>query len=104
MPVLDLGFDLLRVGPLTFPIRWVENLHDGDKELFGQVCYSPCEIRLQTGMEAQHAGLTVLHELIHAILSVCPVDLEEEGVTLLTFGLADAFQRNPGLVKLLGGR
>jgi hypothetical protein len=91
----------VKVGYRTYRLElWTEQ-QAKDEDSDGECDHETGVIRLDPTMDAQKAGNTLLHELIHAVWYVWSMpeeNIEEEfAVGALTNGLATVIRDNPGL-------
>jgi Zn-dependent peptidase ImmA (M78 family) len=95
---LDFGTRKIKLvdGPLT---------KDEETFFFGEFVRQGATITVNDAQEPHERMDTVLHELVHAIISIRGLDLpkrtEESVCGLLGEGLAEVFSRNPKFLKWL---
>lgn len=88
----------VRIGPLVFSVEIVDRLQDNEqKSLDGHITYGDCTIRINSRLCPQMRHQVLWHEVIHGILSVSGLELEEEKVDILAYGLMRFRQDNPEL-------
>lgn len=77
--------DTIKIGALTYAVRFVDDLHDGGQDLRRAV---------KTGM-AEDLTLTVFwHEIIHAILEQTGQEQSEAVCHAVSYGLVALFEAN----------
>lgn len=80
---------------ITYHINALDVDIDGDKALFGQICFRSRTIRiLDNGRPAEDVFRTLLHEIIHGITDGLGVPLKEADLDRIATGMADVLVRN----------
>lgn len=91
----------VKVGYRTYRIELWSEQQAQDEDSDGECDHDAGVIRLDPLMDAQKAGNTLLHEIIHAVWYVWSMPeeniAEEFAVDALTNGLATVMRDNPGL-------
>lgn len=82
---MTLRNEIVEVGELDagwakFPIKFKNELKEGDEELLGCVDFDKYEIHLQTKQEPPIMRRTLFHECVHVFLSLTGVKHEDEDV------------------------
>jgi hypothetical protein len=93
---------VLKVGAVSVPVVFTDC--GGD---LGEYQSAPsCQIRVAPGLGEPHATMTLVHEVIHAIVDQYGVELGESQVRCLETALCRFVQDNPGfcseIVRRLG--
>jgi hypothetical protein len=92
----------IKIGPTTYAVSEAEELVGPDGQpLFGEVCYRTARIRLLQGAPKASRPVTLVHEILHAILDSAGHDGAEAQIIALSHGLVDVLQANPGLASFL---
>ena len=68
----------VRIGGVEYTVKREMDLNDGANMLYGRVDWEPSEILLKHGMGQQHSGMTLWHEIVHAMLYHGCAELDEE--------------------------
>ena len=90
----------VKVGPIVYELCHAAGLTNGEQQADGAVRYGECEILIDAVLSKQSAVTTLLHEILHAILTHGGVqDQDEQTLELLSYGLYGFIKENPGLVK-----
>lgn len=87
----------LRLGPLSYSVEYIAGLADGGTALYGQIEYKDQIIRLDEKNSRERHKLCLVHEILHAIDHQYSIELSEENVKCLSFGIMDALDRNKWL-------
>jgi len=92
----------IQIGPLRYEIVEVPDLRGKhDQGLFGAVDYHPCRIQLEANMEAQRRPMTLLHEVLHALLDQMPSTKDEEQwVKGVAYGVSQVLKDNPEFARM----
>jgi len=87
----------VRVGAIDYEVEYVKNLCDleGTTRLNGYIDYSRSLIQLDTNLSVQASTVTLLHEVIHAILTQAGIDEHDEIlIQVLAYGLYGFMKEN----------
>ena len=89
----------VKIGPIGYTIREVRGLRsDDDTELLGEIDYSACVIKLDRTANVQCKRVTLLHEVIHGILTNAGVQEHDESlIDAIAFGLYGVLRDNDEL-------
>lgn len=96
----------LKIGPLNYKVREVNDLHDTDDSgkkrwLHGHILYSETAIEVAADQSDDRKICTLWHEAVHGILdNAGHTNHPEDLVIALGFGLVDLIRNNPQLVNL----
>ncbi|HNB50334.1 MAG TPA: hypothetical protein PK530_00245 [Anaerolineales bacterium] len=96
----------VKIGALVYAVEYIERLVSVDKstKLNGNILYNPCLIRVEAESDEQIQAVTVLHEILHGLLTQAGRDEhEEKDVEVLAYGLFDVLRSNPTLLEWLEG-
>lgn len=98
----------VRIGGVEYTVKREMNLNDGVNMLFGRVEWEPSEILLKYGMGQQHSGVTLWHEIVHAMLYHGCAELDEETeervAEVLGLGIYQVLEDNHDRFYAEGGR
>ena len=98
----------VRIGGVEYTVKREMNLNDGVNMLYGRVEWEPSEILLKYGMGQQHSGVTLWHEIVHALLYHNCAELDEETeervAEVLGLGLYQVLEDNHDRFYAEGGR
>src|SRR5574337_721701 len=90
----------VKVGPLTYQIREVDHIED--QKYAGMIYYTENLIEINKTTAEQHKPITVIHEIIHAIMHQAGYQEHDESVIeALSYGLLQTLRENPELLKYL---
>jgi hypothetical protein len=91
------------IGPIRYAVRRVRRLFaDDGTKLLGQIDYTACRIDLEAQAHPQTQRATLIHEILHGILTNAGErDHDERLIDLLSYGLLDVLTANPELVAYL---
>lgn len=93
----------VKIGPHVYKV--LSEDRDGDD--FGSTDVRRCEIRVSSKQSPSQSRETLLHETLHALLTVTGLaselgdDMEEKVATRLAPALLDSLRRTPALVAFL---
>lgn len=94
----------IRVGPMTYKVTYDPLLQDA----VGETKAEKLTIKLRPGQAPDYEADTLLHEVLHAVMTHAPIDLtteQEEHVCLaIAPVLLDTLRRNPKFTDYLLGR
>jgi len=95
----------IKVGGFFYSVQVVPYIGEADHRIqTGVIDYMTCEIKLLERDEWQSQRQTLLHEVIHAILTYCghyEANSNEEMIDALGNGLYQVLRENPVLVACL---
>lgn len=80
-----------------YSVRQVENLHDGQDDLYGQIQYLPEQILLNVDSSERQKEATLIHEIIHGLDEMYRIGLDEKQVEILGNALYMLIQDNPNM-------
>ena len=97
--------DKIIIGPQTFEIKIIDDLHDGANSLDGHIVFGKSEIRLDSDLDKFGKLQTTWHEIIHGILSQAGLheiyskqhEITEQVVEAISYGVLRVLQDNPKL-------
>jgi hypothetical protein len=90
----------VKIGPVRYEVKEIEELADEEKTLFGWIKYDSCEILIEAGLPDQVKRVTLWHEILHGILAQASQEHDEALVEALAYGLVAVFDDNPGLLAV----
>ncbi len=88
----------IKIGCIDYAIEIVDLLEDDERnEIFGQVAYDECKIRILDRLAPQAKIATLWHEIIHAILVEAGFtgDHNEQMVSAIAHGITGVLKNNP---------
>jgi hypothetical protein len=94
----------IRIGPIDFAVDVREDLREDDRALDGQIRYGETTIRLHADLAHQAQVQTLLHEVVHGMLTQmgrAKMCKDEELVDALAFSLYQVIRDNPDLVRMI---
>lgn len=89
----------IRILYKTYDIKQVENLHDGENDLYGQIHYLSEEIYLNISASEKQKEATLIHEVIHGLDEIYRIGLDEEQVEKLGSAFYMLIQDNPEVFR-----
>lgn len=89
----------VRIGGIDYQVEIVPDLRDGDKKLDGWIKYRDCMILIDQSLSRQMARQTLLHEIIHGMITTIGRDIDEDTVDALAYMLLQVIRDNPELWK-----
>lgn len=92
------------IGGIVYDVQYVERLISDDKttKLNGHILYNPCKVYVEAENDEQMQAVTVLHEILHGILTQAGRnEHEEKDVEVLAYGLFNVLRSNPSLIDWL---
>lgn len=88
----------IQIGPLTYTVVEVEELANGTSELYGDINYGRCRIRIAAESDGQMKLVTLWHEILHGILTgSAQTDHNEAHIDALAHGIIQVLCDNPEL-------
>ena len=97
--------DKVRIGGIDYSIKFVPNLRDDEKLLYGHILYDTSEIHLSDtdAKEHQRRCVVLWHEMLHGIARHAELDFsksdEETIITVLARGVYQVLKDNPGMFE-----
>ncbi len=103
----------VQIGPISYAVNMTQEAigkarkECGETEMMGGIKYSQQDIVIDPDIAPDQKADTLLHEVLHGIVSNCglkdkPLG-EEDCLGALSFALLDVLRRNPELVSYLVG-
>jgi len=88
----------LRVGAMEYEIVMVPRLQFKGEIVSGHISHDGCVIEVDADLAAQVRGVTVWHEVLHAIMIQAGLsDHDEALIEALSYGILGALKDNPEL-------
>ena len=97
----------IKIGGLSFRVEFVQRLlsDDGNTKLNGHIRYGPCLIQVEIENNEQVQKITVLHEIMHGILTQAGIEEDHEKlVEILAYGLFGVLINNPDFVRWIDSK
>lgn len=91
--------DRIKIGGIYFAVKRDDSVYD--RQHFGEINIAKSEILLATNLDEQSAKLTLLHEIIHAILIQAGMKFDEQDekwIDVAAYGFLQVMHDNPGLL------
>lgn len=88
----------------TYTIDFIDNLHDGDIDLYGQIQYIDEKILLNTGSSEEQQRATLVHELLHGMDEMYSIELKENQVEKLGNTFYMLIRDNPDMFAKKDGK
>lgn len=90
---------VIRIGPIDFTVKTVDDLHDNHVKLDGHIRYASTSILLESALNPQAILLTLWHEITHGILvqSGHAAGIKDPVIDALAYGIIDVLRNNPWL-------
>ncbi|KKM70550.1 hypothetical protein LCGC14_0928510 [marine sediment metagenome] len=88
----------IKIGCIDYAIDIVDLLEDDErKEIFGQLAYDECEIRILDRLAPQAKIAILWHEILHAILVEAGFvgEHDEHMVSAIAHGISAVLKNNP---------
>ena len=87
------------IGPIQYEIVQVKDLHgDSDnlvgRKLDGDIDYRQCVIRIERDNSNQVKTNTLIHEVVHGLMTQAGIELKEREVNLLGYAFQDLIRNN----------
>lgn len=70
--------DKVKVGGMTYKVVYTNEPNESIPSADGSIAFHKLEIRLRPDMPKEYTEVIFLHELIHAIVNCCYIDLGED--------------------------
>lgn len=92
------------IGPIRYDLKWEDNLTVDGERHHGMIEFDESEISLDSARCLATQQITLLHEVLHAIMyesgvdGICGDKTEELIVRALSFQLHQVFRDSPGLL------
>jgi len=96
----------VKIGGILYRVEYIERLLNQEKavKLNGHILYNPCLIMVESENDEQMQKITVLHEILHGILTHAGIEDDfEKQVEILAYGLFGVIQDNPDLMDWIRG-
>jgi hypothetical protein len=94
--------DMVKVGAIHYKVSYVPDLKDDKGKLDGRIRHSQTEIHIDAGMNHQATTQTLLHEVVHAVVTQLGKQGAPEGlVDSLAYSIYQVMRDNPQLVKMI---
>ncbi len=92
----------VQVGPIAYTIEFDDRAADA-ANCWGRIDYARQSILLDSKASPDHLAVTVLHEILHAVLHSVGIEKDpaEDVISRSTPTLLDTLRRNPKLVHYL---
>jgi hypothetical protein len=89
----------IQIGPIRYEVVEVAELASAKGELYGDIDYSKCRIRIAAESDAQVKRVTLWHEILHGILTGAAQteDHNEAHIDALAHGIILLLRDNPAL-------
>lgn len=92
----------IKVGPITYDIRLLDGLLDGERNIFGSITFRTETIDVESDMAPDEQRQTVLHEMVHIMLThIGQRNHDEVLVDGLSYALFDVIRSNPELITYI---
>lgn len=90
----------IRISGITYDIVDVYGLLDAEKakKLNGCISYDQSKIEIESSLSDQIKMVTLLHEVIHGILSQAEMEHEEKLISVLGYGVCGFIQDNADFI------
>lgn len=82
-----------------YEIEEVDNLHDTDGELYGQIQYLPQKIHLNSGSSEEQKKATLIHEIMHGLDEMYNIGLGEKQIEKLGNAVYMLIKDNPEMFR-----
>jgi len=91
----------ITIGPLIYTVVEVEELASASGQLYGDIDYGRCRIRICADSDPQIRRITLWHEVLHGILAAAAQteDHNEAHIDALAHGIVQVLRDNPELVS-----
>jgi hypothetical protein len=88
----------ITIGAIEYAVKPVQNLHSSNGDLYGQISYSAMEIQVDDQYtDCQRTPFILWHEVLHGILEQAGIDVKENVIVSLGYGVVEALKDNPCL-------
>lgn len=84
----------VRIGPITYTVKFVDDLHDGGQNLLGWYRHDLSEIQIKTGMPDDLTLAVFWHECVHAMQEQAGQKFDEAMADVIGYGLVAMFESN----------
>ena len=92
----------ITIGPLSYAVVEVEELASASGELYGDINYERCRIRIRAESDPQIKHVTLWHEVLHGILRNAAIeDHDEQQIDALAHGIIQVLRDNPQLTAVV---
>jgi hypothetical protein len=87
----ELDVTEIKVGPIIYEVKEVANLLDADgaQKLLGNIRYKDCSIQIEPDQNFQSKRVVLIHEALHAVATQGILNLSEEQIEKLAYGVAE---------------
>ena len=91
--------DQIKIGPITYQVKEVKNLENGDGHaLWGQAYHQAFEIRIAKDRHTRESRfVTTWHEVLHCLEPIYGVELLEQDIIVIASVISQVLQDNPGM-------
>jgi hypothetical protein len=92
----------VKIGPFYYSVEYIPDLRDESGKLDGRIRHSQTRIQIEADLNQQMTAQTLLHEILHAVVSqIAMPSLKEEVIDSLATGVYQVIRENPQLVKMI---
>lgn len=99
----------INIDPINYDVVYSEKPNYGDDiEVFGFIDSDNCKIHIKKDLHPTRSKIVLLHELLHAMLMKCGLNLKEEEddlheqlIECLSHSLISLIKNNPDLIAYL---
>jgi hypothetical protein len=93
--------DSVRIGPFDYAVKFIEGLESHDKrKLDGHISHHQTSITIEAAMTNQARTQVLWHEVLHGIANHANLDLTEDEVDVLSFGVYQVLKDNSVFAKM----
>ena len=79
----------------NYAVEYADNLHDGGRDLYGQIQYVPEKILLNSASSEEQHKATLIHEALHGLDELYNIGLKENQVEKLGVAFYMLVKDNP---------
>lgn len=91
------------LGGIPYTLAFETTIIDDGISLLGQINYTEQTIRIRSSLPPQTAALTIIHEVVHGLLTQLGFrDHDEQFIEQLSYALSGLLYANPHLLGKLG--
>ena len=90
----------VKIGPFEYAVQLIQDLKRGNRKLDGHISHNETTIKLEAVMSPQAQTQVLWHEILHGIAMQSNLDLSEQEVDVLSFGVYQVLKDNPDVVKM----
>jgi Zn-dependent peptidase ImmA (M78 family) len=98
----------INVDPVTYDVEYVENPNYNEVDIFGYIDNERNTIIIKQSLDETRKKIVLLHEILHAMLMKCGLNLKEEDddlfeqiIECLSHSALSLLINNPELIKYL---